>query len=853
MKEENSQHEVPETDLDLEDDSVEEVPVSAGPPDGPRAIDLRDVAIPAVLPILPLRDAVAFPGTIMPLAVSREKSKRLLDMALAGDRLICAVAQRVPEKDDPGIDDLHRVGTACMILKMYKLPDGTETIVVHGIVRVGIEDLTSTEPYLEARVHPRYDPEELSTELEALMHNARHAAHRILELSPNVPDEARIVLDNLRTPGGLADFLGANLSLSLVHKQEVLETLDVPSRLRKVHAAMEGQLDVLELSKKIQSQVRSQLDKAQREHYLREQLKAIQHELGQESGSSSEITRLREKVQAARMSKPALAEAEREIERMTKIHPASPEYGVALDYVNWLCALPWRAHTKDRLDVDRAEAILNEDHYGLAKVKPRILEFLAVRKLKPDGRGPILCFAGPPGVGKTSLGKSIARALGRKFIRMSLGGMRDEAEIRGHRRTYIGAMPGRILQEIRKAESNNPVFMLDEVDKIGSDFRGDPASALLEVLDPAQNNTFTDHYLDVPFDLSNVLFIATANYMDPIPQPLLDRMEVIHISGYTHREKLEIARQYLVPRELEENGLKPDQAVFDEAALNCLITGYTREAGVRNLDRQIAAVCRARAAAVVRGEKGSARVTPESIEADLGPPLLEPAMAAAASLPGVAVGLAYTPIGGDILFIEATKMPGNGNLNLTGQLGGVMRESAQAAFSIVRSRAASLGIDPADVLRHDYHVHVPAGAIPKDGPSAGSAILAALVSLLKDRCVDRYTGITGEITLRGRVMPVGGIRAKVLAAHRAGLKRVILPEGNQRDLREVPQDIREQLKFAFAQTTDDVLRHAFADCAGRSKPRSAIRRSNGAKRKATTQARGAKPTARRKKARRQPR
>lgn len=832
MKEEDPQHEAPETDLDFEDDSVEEVPVSARPPDETRAIDPRDIVIPAVLPILPLRDAVAFPGTIMPLAVSREKSKRLLDMALAGDRLICAVAQRVPEKDDPDLDDLHRIGTACMILKMYKLPDGTETIVVHGIVRVGIEDLTSAEPYLEAKVHPRHDSEELSTELEALMHNARHAAHRILELSPNVPDEARIVLDNIRTPGGLADFLGANLSLSLVHKQEVLETLDVPARLRKVHAAMEGQLDVLELSKKIQSQVRSQLDKAQREHYLREQLKAIQHELGQDSGTSSEIGRLREKLEAAKMPKPVLAEAEREVERMAKIHPASPEYGVALDYVNWLCALPWSVRTEDQLDVNRADAILNEDHYGLEKVKRRILEFLAVRKLKPDGRGPILCFAGPPGVGKTSLGKSIARALGRKFIRMSLGGMRDEAEIRGHRRTYIGSMPGRIIQELRKAESNNPVFMLDEVDKIGSDFRGDPASALLEVLDPAQNNTFTDHYLDVPFDLSNVLFIATANYMDPIPQPLLDRMEVIHIPGYTHREKLEIARQYLVPRQLDENGLRPDQVVFDETALNRLITGYTREAGVRNLERQIAGVCRARAAAVVRGEEGSSRVTPKSIEADLGPPLLEPSVATAVSLPGVATGLAYTPTGGDILFIEATKMPGNANLNLTGQLGGVMRESAQAAFSIVRSRAASLGIDPADVLRHDYHIHVPAGAIPKDGPSAGSAILAALVSLLKDRCVDRHTGITGEITLRGRVMPVGGIKEKILAAHRAGLKRVILPEGNQRDLQEIPQDIREQLKFVFAKTTDDVLRHAFAGRDGRSKSRPATSQAGRPKRKA---------------------
>jgi ATP-dependent Lon protease len=796
----------------IDEEVAEEIPIPLAQETEPPLRDPRTIDIPESLPLLPIRNAVAFPGTIMPLNIVRDASKRVLDLALAGDRLICAVAQRVPEQDDPRLDDLYRVGTACLILKMYKMPDGTEMIVVHGIARVGIEYLTREQPQLEARVHARLDPDESSVELEALMHNARHAAHRIIELSPNVPQEARQVLDGIRTPGGLADFLAANLSLGVVHKQEILETFDVATRLRKVHASMAGQLDVLELSQKIQSQVRDQLDKSQREHYLREQLKAIQKELGQDDGRVSEIEKLRTQVQAAKMPAPVQTEADRELRRMANLHPASPEYSVALDYVTWLASLPWAARTKDRLDLRRAEKILNEDHYDLDRIKRRILEFLAVRKLKPDGRGPILCFTGPPGVGKTSLGRSIARSLGREFIRISLGGIRDEAEIRGHRRTYIGALPGRIIQEIRKIGSNNPVFMLDEVDKIGQDFRGDPASALLEVLDPQQNQTFTDHYLDVAFDLSGVLFIATANYADPVPLALLDRMEVIGLSGYTLQEKLEIAKRYLVPRQLEENGLTPENVRLDEDALTTIVTSYTREAGVRSLERQIGSICRARAAAIVRGSKKTHRITSKSVAEDLGPPLFEPQAAATESIPGVVTGLAFTPTGGDILFVEASLMPGNANLNLTGQLGDVMRESAQAAFSIIRSRADKLGIDAAEVLRHDYHVHVPAGAVPKDGPSAGAAIFTALVSVLTGRCVDPGTGITGEITLRGRVLPVGGVKEKVLAAHRAGLHRVILPARNQRDLHEIPQDIRNQLEFVFAQTTDDVLANAFGRC-----------------------------------------
>ncbi|MHC4066300.1 MAG: endopeptidase La, partial [Planctomycetota bacterium] len=706
------------------------------------------------------------------------------------------------------LDDLYRVGTACVLLKLLKLEDGTQTIVVHGLARVGIESMTQETPYLEARVNSYYDQKGATTEIEALAHNVRQAARRIIEMSPEVPAEARTVLDNIRTPGGLADFVAANLSLGLVHKQELLETFDVAQRLRKVHFAIAGQLEILELSTKLQSDVRAKLAKSQREYFLREQLKAIQHELGQSDARTSALEKLEEKIVAAKMPEPVEAEARRELERMNNIPQASPEYSVAQDYIEWLGDLPWSVSTKDNTDIKRAERILEQDHYGLEKVKRRILEFLAVRQLNPDTRGPILCFVGPSGVGKTSLGQSIARALGRKFVRISLGGVRDEADIRGHRRTYIGALPGRIIQEFRKAGSNNPLFMLDEVDKIGQDFRGDPAAALLEVLDPAQNSTFTDHYLEVPFDLSKVLFIATANYLDPIPPALLDRMEVIELSGYTLREKKHIAKRYLVPRQLAENGLKPAQLKFDEKALERVISSYTREAGVRELERKIGALCRARAASIVRKQRRSARVTVRSLARDLGPVEYEPQSAARSAIPGVVTGLAFTPTGGGILFIEATRMPGNGNLNLTGQLGNVMRESSQAAFSIVRSRAKSWGIDPAEVLHSDYHIHVPAGAIPKDGPSAGVAMLTALVSLLTDRPVDPATGMTGEITLRGRVLSVGGVKVKVLAAHRAGLTRIILPKRNARDLHDVPKDIRDQIEFVYVRNIDQVVKAA---------------------------------------------
>jgi len=761
--------------------------------------------IPANLPVLPVRDRVAFPGTVMPLNVSREKSKKVLDLALASDKFIGVFAQRAAEIEDPALPDLYRIGTACRILKMLKLPDGSETIIVHGLARVGLEELVRETPYLEAKVNHRYDDAESSLELEALVHNVRHAADRVMELSPNVPEEAKLVIDNISTAGGLADFLAANLSLSLVYRQELLETFDVTERLRKVYAALSSQLEVLELSQQLRDRVRDQMDKSQREYYLREQLKAIQSELGQADARTETLDRLRQKITDAGMTQEAKAAVSRELERMEVLPHASPEYSVALDYVEWLTALPWSNSTDDNLDLERAEHILDADHYGLKQIKRRILEALAVRKLNPQGRGSILCFAGPPGTGKTSLGRSIARALNRNFIRMSLGGMRDEAEIRGHRRTYVGAMPGRIIQQIRRCGSNNPVFMLDEVDKLGSDFRGDPSSALLEVLDPQQNDTFTDHYLDVAFDLSRVFFIATANYMEMVPNALRDRMEVITLSSYTHREKLEIAKQYLIPRQLAENGLRADCITFSSDAIAELITSYTREAGVRELERRIGAVCRALAAAFVRGDTTCRKVTPTMVRDLLGPIEYLSEIAAREGLPGVVTGLAYTTSGGEILFVEASRMPGSGGIAFTGQIGDVMRESGHAAYSLIRSRAQKLKVAYDAIVRSDVHVHIPAGAVPKDGPSAGLALVTAIVSAFKEKPIDPQTAMTGEITLRGAVLPVGGIKEKVLAAHRAGIHRVFLPAQNLKDLEEIPVEVRNELQFVPVKTIDDVF------------------------------------------------
>jgi ATP-dependent Lon protease len=761
--------------------------------------------IPRELPVLPVRNVVVFPGTVVPLSVGREKKKRLMDAVLAGTKLLAVFAQRREDVEDPGIDDIYRVGTVAQVLKLLRMPDGTNSLLVHGVLRAGLEQFVATEPYWRALIHPHQDEVEPALELEALTHNAREAARQVIELSPNVPEEALQILDSIKESGPLADFLAANLSLGLVQKQELLETFDVADRLRKVNATLQNQLEVLQLAKKLQTDVRKEIDKTQRRYYLQEQMKAIRKELGEEDTFAAEMHELRERIDQADMPEGVLKEANRELERLGHISQASPEHGVIRDYLDWLIAMPWTITSEEKLDLKRAQEILEADHYGLEEIKRRILEYLAVHMLNPEGKSPILCFAGPPGVGKTSLGQSIARATGRKFIRMALGGVRDEADIRGHRRTYIGAIPGRLVQEIRKAGTRDPLIMLDELDKLGADFRGDPASALLEVLDPEQNHSFTDHYLGVPFDLSKVFFICTANYMDPVEPALRDRMEAIDLPGYTTAEKTEIAKRYLVGRQIERNGLGKAGVTFDELALRQIIDSYTREAGVRNLERSIGTVCRGLAAKVARQKKIDKTVDAGDLEEYLGPPKFDRDVAQRTSIPGVATGLAYTPVGGEIIFVEASIMPGRGSFIVTGQLGSVMQESAQAALSIIRAHGGEWGIPAKRLANADIHVHIPAGAIPKDGPSAGVAMLTALFTLLTDTTADPLTGMTGEITLRGLVLPVGGVKEKMLAAHRAGLEKVILPARNKRDLHEVPEDVRSAMQFIFAERVEEVL------------------------------------------------
>ena len=780
--------------------------VPTAPPTATEDGSATGLKLPRELPVLPVRDMVVFPGTVVPLTVGREKSKRLIDAVLAGNKMLVTCTQRRADIEDPGLDDIYRVGTAATVLKLLRMPDGTNSLLVHGLSRVGIVEWVSSNPYWRAIINPHEDEDAPpSLELEALAYTARQTALQVIELSPNVPDEARVVLESIEKPGPLADYLAANLSLGVAQKQELLETFDVADRLRKVNATLNNQLEVLQLSQKIQADVREQIDHAQREYYLHQQLKAIQKELGETDGRAAELADVRKRVEQADMPEAVLQEAQRELSRLERIPAGSPEHGVIRDYLDWLCQLPWKTETPDDLDLRRAESVLNADHYGLDKVKRRILEYLAVRKLKPEGKGPILCFVGPPGVGKTSLGQSIARALGRKFIRISLGGVRDEADIRGHRRTYIGSIPGRIIQELRKTGSRNPVFMLDELDKIGADFRGDPASALLEVLDPQQNHSFTDHYLGVPFDLSKVLFIGTANQMEPVAPPLRDRMEVIELAGYTTAEKLEIARRYLVKRQLDENGLADRAITFSEPALRTIIESYTRESGVRNLERAIGTVLRGLAARVARGDPVPKSVGVKDLEPFLGPPKFEREQALHEGLAGIATGLAYTPAGGEIIFVEATQMPGRGQFTLTGQIGDVMRESAQAALSLVRSRSHDWGLPDQDLQKLDIHIHVPAGGIPKDGPSAGVAMLTALVSLLSGRPTDPKVAMTGEITLRGQVLPIGGVKEKVLAAHRAGIRTVVVPARNKVDLGEVPRDVLDDLRIVTATRVEDVL------------------------------------------------
>jgi len=773
----------------------------------------QNLIIPNLMPILPIRNIVVFSGTVMPLNVGRQKSKSLLDEVMPGEKMIGVVTQKNAEVEDPAYTDLYNVGVACAILKLFKLPDGNQSIIVHGLVRFRLLNLETTDPFAMGRIEVLQDVTVPGPSLDALVASVRQQANRVIELSPNTPDEAAQVLNSITQPSALADFLAANLPMEkgdITEKQRILEELDVEKRLRMIANRLATQLDVLELQSKIQSQVKENIDKSQRRYYLQEQLKAIRKELGDQdpTAAGGEVENLRGKLEAAKLPELVMKEALRELNRLEAIPNASPEYGVIRTYLLILSELPWSVLSTDKIDLVDARRILDRDHHDLDKVKRRIIEYLAVRKLKPDGGGAILCFVGPPGVGKTSLGKSIAESMGRKFIRVALGGVRDEADIRGHRRTYIGSMPGRIIAELRKAGTRNPVMMLDEIDKLGADFRGDPASALLEVLDPAQNHTFTDHYLDVPFDLSRVLFIATANTMDPVPSALRDRMEVIEIPGYTNTDKLHIARRYLVPRQLDANGVGVKQARFVDSALSWIIDGYTREAGVRNLERQIGAIARALAADIVGGKTESVTVSRATVSKILGPRKFDPELASRTSVPGVATGMAYTPVGGEILFIEATRFPGKGAITLTGQIGDIMKESATAAFSLIRARAVSLKIDPKLLAESDIHIHVPAGAVPKDGPSAGVAMFTALASLMLNKPVRYDLAMTGEITLRGLVLPIGGLKEKTLAAKRAGIKQVIVPARNEKDMPDIPQEVRDSIKFHFVDNIDQVLRIA---------------------------------------------
>jgi ATP-dependent Lon protease len=759
------------------------------------------------LPLLPLRADVVFPQTVVPLVINRPSGIRLIDDAMIGERMVALVSQLHPEIDTPGKDDLYPTACVGLVLKMLKFPDGSTRIVCQGQYRARLVSVVQTEPYLVGEVEPYEEVVEEGVELDALVHHVNRFFQRMVDQSQQIPEELQVAAINTREPGRLADLLASSLPFTIEEKQSLLGEINVRARLERLGQYLSRQLAVLELSTKIQEQVGSELSKAQRDHFLRQQLKAIQEELGESENENPEISELWDRIKKANPPVEVQKEAERELERLAGMHPSSAEYSIVRTYLDWLAILPWSKASRDRLDLRRARKVLDADHYNLEKIKERILEYLAVRKLKKDMKGPILCFAGPPGTGKTSLGKSIAKALGREFVRVSLGGVHDEAEIRGHRRTYVAALPGRIIQGIRKSGTNNPVFMLDEVDKLGSDFRGDPSSALLEVLDPEQNATFADHYLEIPYDLSNVVFIATANVGDTIPPPLRDRMEIIEIAGYTAAEKRSIARRHLVPKQLHEHGLTPGQLQITDAALETVIEKYTREAGVRSLERQIAALVRAVVVKAAEGTVSGPVVidTEEDVRSSLGPAKFTNEVAERTEDPGVATGLAWTPVGGAILFVEATKMPGKGKLMLTGQLGDVMKESAQAALSYVRANANRFGIAQRFIDESDLHIHVPAGAMPKDGPSAGVTLLTALVSLLTGIRVRHDVAMTGEITLRGRVLPIGGLKEKVLAAHRAGIKRVIVPERNRADLDEVPEEVKRDIEFVFVGRMQQVV------------------------------------------------
>ena len=768
------------------------------------------ITIPNRLPILPLRGTVLFPELILPIMVGRKKSVQLIDEAMERDRIIGVVTQHSSEVEDPDPGELYDIGVAAHLVRMVREVDGTQRVIVQGLERIKISQYIQDDPYFMAEVKVLHDEEATGVEIDALVMNLKNLFQKAVELAPHLTIELKNMVMNIKDPGILTDIITSNLNINPSEKQEVLEIVTVKERLNKVHLLLAREVQILELGDKIQSQVKEDIDKTQREYYLREQMKAIKRELGEIDEHSAELKELKEKIEQSGMHEEARKAAEKELERLSKMPSASAEYTVARTYLDWLVELPWQKSTDDNLAIDHAQKILDEDHYDLGKVKKRILEYLAVRTLKKDMKGPILCFVGPPGVGKTSLGMSIARAMGRKFTRISLGGVRDEAEIRGHRRTYVGALPGRIIQGIKKTGSNNPIFMLDEVDKIGTDFRGDPSSALLEVLDPEQNFSFSDHYIDVTFDLSKVMFITTANILETIPPALKDRMEVLELPGYSDDEKLMIAKQHLIPKQLNEHGLSTELLEFNDEALLGIINSYTREAGVRNLEREIAAVCRAVAKEVAEGKKDKVTVTVDLLHKFLGAVKFFPEVAERTSDPGVATGLAWTPTGGDIIFVEATKMNGEKGLSLTGQLGEVMKESAQAALSYVRSKAKELGIEENFYQKNDIHIHVPAGAIPKDGPSAGIAMFMALTSLLINKPVRSDVAMTGEITLRGLILPVGGIKEKILAGKRAGIKTIILPQKNEKDLEELSDHIKEGLEFKFVQRMDEVVKIALS-------------------------------------------
>jgi ATP-dependent Lon protease len=785
------------------------------------------IQIPSELPVLPLRGLVVFPQTAVPLTIGQPRSIRLVDDVVASDeRLIALVSSRDPDLEVPGPGDLYTIGTVAMVHRLFRAPDGTIRLVVQGLVRCKVLEYSQEEPYLKGKIELVPETVEEGTELEALARNAREQFERIAEMIPSIPRELVTSVMSLEDPLQTAYTVANFQRMDLADAQELLEMDSVSQKLHRLATILVREIEVLEIGQKIQNEARSEIDKVQREYFLREQLKAIQKELGEGDEQAAEVEEFRSKIDAAGMPEEAEKQARRELERLSRLPTAAAEYGVIRTYLDWLVSLPWSQFTPDNLDIAHARQVLDQDHYGLEDIKERILEFLAVRKMRQERageftaewvdeihrvrEGAILCFVGPPGVGKTSLGRSIARAMGRKFVRISLGGMRDEAEIRGHRRTYIGALPGRILQALRRTEVRNPVFMLDEVDKLVFDFHGDPASALLEVLDPEQNAEFRDHYLEVAFNLSQVLFITTANTLDTIPGPLIDRMEIIELSGYTDSEKIAIAEQYLIPRQLRENSLRPEEVSFTRPALEKIIRSYTREAGVRNLEREIGAVCRKVVTQIAEGKTDHVEITAENVRSFLDRPRYfgTEEIAERTSIPGVATGLAWTPVGGDILFIESTAMPGGKGFQVTGSLGNVMQESAKAALSFVRSRSEKLGLDPGFFEKNDIHLHIPAGSTPKDGPSAGVTMATSLVSLVSGSAVRPDVGMTGEITLRGQVLPVGGIKEKVLAAHRSGLKTIILPSRNEADLEDLPEEVRKSIHFVFAESVDDVLASA---------------------------------------------